>query len=370
MKENFEYDKWYLDTACPKAMVYIANMSYYGFNVFGDWVNCKDRESPFKYSVNLVPATEEEVEKRLLEYAKETYPKGTKYKDVDDVECAYVKENLRCFKTLGGQVYITDGNGGSVYFDGKWAEAVSVPEVSSSNVEDTKQQDNTKYDLSTTITRAVENDDPSIIVKETGKSVEDLCELVDRVNGYCLGSEFGVLCSGLSCILKCPFSKNPATKESAKAWLRGSFKKSLSDYDAVRVDTQDKWDFVRHYLGRDMLNSPMYWSQLKEKSCIFLKSEEFAYPEYCSNVLSFEQWLELTGNIEVWLSFRSRNRFEEGQESYLLGRSVRLTNDNSNNFYNTKKEAIFVSLEEDDIVEYEALPVQECSNVEFVSEEE
>ena len=59
----------------------------------------------------------------LLQYAKDNYPLGTIYADV------YHKDNYNMTKTVVGTfVYydkpkpcITDGWGGFVYFDGRWA---------------------------------------------------------------------------------------------------------------------------------------------------------------------------------------------------------------------------------------------------------
>ena len=137
MKEEFEYNRWYLSKLDPKYLAYIGDSYGYGFNTKGEQFDRK--EGQLGDSSMLAPATEEEVEKRLLAYAKEKYPVGTKYRDVNEPECTYVKGELGCFKTLGEHIYITDGNDGSVYFEGKWAEI--IPEESSSNVNSLRSLD-------------------------------------------------------------------------------------------------------------------------------------------------------------------------------------------------------------------------------------
>ena len=118
-------------------------------------------------------------------------------------------------------------------------DSVTKPKEITESIKTTSEQ----YDLST-ITRAVKNNDPSIIARETGKSIDELCELVDKRNGNCLCPL--TKCEGLSCIKNnCPFIRRKGkTKESSKAWLRGKSKQSLSDYEAVHVNSQEKWDCV------------------------------------------------------------------------------------------------------------------------------
>ena len=80
------------------------------------------------------------------------------------------------------------------------------------------------YDTSTTITRAVKANDPSIIIRESGKSVDELCRLVDESPESCSADKIKIGCPGLSFYgHNCPFSiSNGKTRESAKAWLRGN----------------------------------------------------------------------------------------------------------------------------------------------------
>ena len=96
------------------------------------------------------------------------------------------------------------------------------------------------YDTSTTITRAVKANDPSIIIRESGKSVDELCRLVDESLESCLADKIEIGCAGLSCSgHNCPFSTFMGkTKESAKAWLRGnSSSKVESTSNTTTMDT-------------------------------------------------------------------------------------------------------------------------------------
>lgn len=278
--------------------------------------------------------------------------------------------------------------------------------------EEVKKDQKEEYDLSTTITRAVKNNDPSIIAKEAGKSIDELCGLVDEKTTSCLSCVDTMYCSGLKCAEdKCPFSQfNGETKESAKAWLRGKFKQSLSGYEAVHVNTQEKWNFVCSKLAYTFHKEA--FNTYNIFSCINLKRSKYCQIDYYDSTISFEKWLDLTGNTEGWLLFIGRDQFIReqtllnlcvknvavtseisdgvlppkhilgydtingltGSNNFIIGKyhydKLTLTNDNCNRFDITKKEVIFVSLEEDDIVEYKALPVQHCSKVEFLTNEE
>ena len=130
-----------------------------------------------------------------------------------------------------------------------------------------KEEMKEEYDLSTTITRAVRNDDPSIIMNGTGKSVEEVCSWIDA-STTCMfrcGSKYD--CKELMCYNDgCPFNRDRLGKESAIKWLKGEIDKygnpknkkeepkpipikPLSAYDAVHVDSQEKWDFVSSKFG-------------------------------------------------------------------------------------------------------------------------
>ena len=76
-------------------------------------------------------------------------------------------------------------------------------------------------------------------------------------------------------------------------------------FRSVRVDTQEKWDFVSEkleYTSKWMPKSR--WSRYKKDSYINLKevgfgTEGIAY----SKVISFEDWLDLTGYRSEWDMF-------------------------------------------------------------------
>ena len=130
-----------------------------------------------------------------------------------------------------------------------------------------------------------------------------------KKTSICLAVGDNADCGGLHC-KDCPFSsQNGKTKESAKAWLRSKSKQLLSDYDAVHVDSQEKWDFVSEKLGyTSRWESSSKWSLYKKDSCINLKevgfgTEGIAY----SKVISFEDWLDLTGYTDEWYSNKKGN---------------------------------------------------------------
>ena len=67
---------------------------------------------------------------KLLEEAHKRYPIGTKYISISPDTLGIkptVRESFMCVSTTKGLVKITDGCGGSVYYDGKWAEIVKEP---------------------------------------------------------------------------------------------------------------------------------------------------------------------------------------------------------------------------------------------------
>ena len=210
------------------------------------------------------------------------------------------------FKEINGFIGFLVSDTDNVYLkaDGfkEFMDSYSRP-INTQPIKTTSEQ----YDLSTTITRAVKNNDPSIIARETGKSIDELCRLVDESPKSCLADKIKIGCPGLSCYgHNCPFSQeNDKTKESAKAWLRSKSKQSLSDYDAVHVDSQEKWNFVSDKLGytyKWFSNSK--WGRYKKDSCINLKKVGFGTEGISySKVISFEDWVDLTGYRSEWDMF-------------------------------------------------------------------
>ena len=107
---------------------------------------------------------------------------------------------------------------------------------------ETKEEMKEEYDLSTTITRAVKNDDPSIIMKETGKSVEEICSWVDDTNSCMFPCGSKCNCRGISCHNNgCPFNRDYFGKESAIQWLKGEIDKSYSSFISSFVSIFSKY---------------------------------------------------------------------------------------------------------------------------------
>ncbi len=79
-----------------------------------------------------------------------------------------------------------------------------------------------KYDLSTTITRAINENNPNIIAIESGKSIDEICE--GLTDDYCRLSNFRhntkVTCSDSWCSL-CKFHRDNNTLKQTKDWLKG-----------------------------------------------------------------------------------------------------------------------------------------------------
>lgn len=86
---------------------------------------------------------------------------------------------------------------------------------------ETKQE----YDLSTTITRAVKANDPSIIATEMGLTIEEIIDGYSSDTSECLKTHFTLrdktMCMGLGCSGDdCKFNGNKYTKEQCINWLR------------------------------------------------------------------------------------------------------------------------------------------------------
>lgn len=137
--KEFEFNKWYKrnDT---KFLSFIKNKKeWYGFNVHGDWFNnLNDKTELWTDSQlnGLILATTEEVESRLLEYAREKYPVGIKYESI----CGNKNKNndivseLKWNYCLKQGIYSndyektsSDRSAAYVYWDGKWAEIIEEP---------------------------------------------------------------------------------------------------------------------------------------------------------------------------------------------------------------------------------------------------
>ena len=123
----FEYNKWYkrIEPECSKILIFVYDDGYYGFDLDGKWFN----SSHFDYSESgkerLMPATTKEVKERLLNFAKEKYPVGTKFKELN-APYSLKEFNEAEFDYYPEQDQLTCGQ--SIYIRGKWAEVISKPE--------------------------------------------------------------------------------------------------------------------------------------------------------------------------------------------------------------------------------------------------
>jgi hypothetical protein len=125
-----------------------------------------------------------------------------------------------------------------IFYRGEWAEIISLPEIKQeeciTNI--TPPTIKKQYDLSTTITRAVKEDNPNLIFEEA--EVEDI-----RFNDTpysCLFNKTGLSnklkCSGLRCKENnCPFLGENTTVESATKWLYRDRKKLTSNQEISEV---------------------------------------------------------------------------------------------------------------------------------------
>ena len=114
-------------------------------------------------------------------------------------KCAQQIKNIRLGTTLPYNLEFQDGHTNSYRYirsaTQEEIDSVTKPKEITESIKTTSEQ----YDLST-ITRAVKNNDPSIIARESGKSIDELCKLVDECTGTCLGCGNGSGCGGLDCI--------------------------------------------------------------------------------------------------------------------------------------------------------------------------
>jgi hypothetical protein len=93
----------------------------YGFNALGEWIDIPANI----VTDNIVEASKHEVEEALLSYAKEKYPIGTKYVGIGcNSRENEVKGELHYYSEPNK---ITDGWGGAVYCEGRWAEIIEQP---------------------------------------------------------------------------------------------------------------------------------------------------------------------------------------------------------------------------------------------------
>jgi hypothetical protein len=98
----------------------------YGFDMDGDWDDSSYRMSELLNSQLYRPATEEEVQEALINEAKKRgFKNGVKYNDVSiykGIKTLKMFDNIKCYIENDNQ--LTDGCGGSIFCNGKWAEII------------------------------------------------------------------------------------------------------------------------------------------------------------------------------------------------------------------------------------------------------
>lgn len=131
LKPKLEVNKWYKDPNSNWLVFITSSRSGYGFDTDNKWFENVDSTWGLK---DIIPATDEEVRERLLKYAKENYPEGTKYKCVNNNEKIYhnrdnfqfqIDKYIISDKNIWSS--ITNSSGGWLYKDGKWAKIIEKP---------------------------------------------------------------------------------------------------------------------------------------------------------------------------------------------------------------------------------------------------
>jgi hypothetical protein len=138
--QNFEFGKWY--KANSGHLYYIkSKKEFYGFNNCTGWVNYTHGDLNLN---GFIPATDQEVSDRLLEYARSKYPVGTKFKSCYQQDLATVIDLN--YKWVDYYKAVENSNGGWVYQLGKWAEIVESPKE---QVDDNEIPNSNHSDLET-----------------------------------------------------------------------------------------------------------------------------------------------------------------------------------------------------------------------------
>ena len=120
-----EENKWWVDKSPSNWLVYgkINNVALYGIDIAGEW----DGQDYCIRDEYMRLATPREIEVKLLAYADKHYPKGAVCFDLLNVLGKVEISDTNVFYIYESHVYITNGNGGVIYKDGKWAEIVDSP---------------------------------------------------------------------------------------------------------------------------------------------------------------------------------------------------------------------------------------------------
>lgn len=125
---EFEFNKWYkrIEPEYSKILIFVYDYGYYGFDSDGKWFNSSYFDYNESYKERLIPATIKEVKERLLSYAKEKYPIGTKFTSLTGRSIHTVDEyNINFSKEIRT---ITDSYSTIFRKDtGEWADVISLP---------------------------------------------------------------------------------------------------------------------------------------------------------------------------------------------------------------------------------------------------
>lgn len=172
---------------------------------------------------------------KWAEIISESKEKETKYKIGDEIYVHTIPEGRHWLKETSERVFILKSS--PAKYDGgvMWKVKLGGIPENCFRLNTLKQKEN--YDLSTVITRAVKANDPGIISKETGKTIEELCDRMigSGDSGGCKRGDWDIwlnLCSGLSCG-ECIFNKG---LDKAKAWLRSKEnRQTLEDFYNCKI---------------------------------------------------------------------------------------------------------------------------------------
>lgn len=129
-KDKKELNKWFVDKRYDAWLMYYTDKgTRYGRDYVGNWVEETDNcPNPYNDKDNRV-ATKEEVEQKLKKEAiKRGYKDGVKYKYIGDNERVCTLKGELELHVTGSECYLTDGHGGSVFENGKWAEIIKEEE--------------------------------------------------------------------------------------------------------------------------------------------------------------------------------------------------------------------------------------------------
>jgi hypothetical protein len=206
-------------------------------------------------------------------------------------------------------------------------------------IEETK-----KYDFSTTITRAVENNDPNIIAIETGKSIKELCKLVEAGDNKCLRYKLDnnhlYNCDNLMCF-HCPLSEltRNLSKSEIISWLKsnslevktpefkvGDWVTMIRNYSVLQpgeiyqlVECQDiehTWWYVNHptIVVAPRANKDFRHATKEEIESVTKTNKPFEYNKWYKqgNILEYFSSEDLYYGFDVYGNWFSGKRLKDG----------------------------------------------------------